>query len=156
MRRNLQVSPSNRRITPININRKTQGDPPGSRERSDLPMKITHLLVALMICLACTGCKKLVHVVIVNRYASDVVLIEDQGPVLRIVAGGSGVYPSDLQTGQKFEFELKGGRRLTHTVTDVRKRMGDGKAVYVIDLDPASKSGAGDDKFPAFEKDFEK
>jgi len=116
-------------------------------------MKITHLLVALIICLACTGCQKIVHVVVVNRYASDVVVIEEHGPVLRVVAGGTGVIPRSLRAGEKFEFELEGGRRLTHTVTDVRKRMGEGKDVYIIDLDPASKSGAGDDKFPAFVAD---
>lgn len=109
-----------------------------------------------MICLACTGCQKVVHVVVVNRYASDVVVIEEQGPVLRVVAGGTGVFLRSLRSGEKFEFELKGGRRLTHTVTDIRKRMGEGKEVYVIDLDPASKAGAGDDKYPAFIADFEK
>ncbi|MCC7435799.1 MAG: hypothetical protein IT363_14020 [Methanoregulaceae archaeon] len=76
--------------------------------------------------------------------------------MLRVVGGGTGVFLRSLRSGETFEFELKGGRRLTHTVTDVRKRMGDGKEVYIIDLDPASKSGAGDDKFPAFVADFVK
>lgn len=124
--------------------------------RSHLLMKIKHLLVVLLIGLACIGCKKQFHVVIVNRYATEAVLVEEEGPVLRVPPNGTGVLLRDLRAGQKFAFELAGGRRLTHTVNDIKKRMGEGKEAYIIDLDPASKAGAGDDRYPAFVTDFVK
>ena len=115
-----------------------------------------HLLVAMIIFLTCIGCKKQFHLVVVNRYATEVVFVEEGVPVLRVPQNGTGVLLRDLRAGQKFVFELPGGRRLTHTVSDIRKRMGEGKEAYIIDLDPASKAGAGDDRYPAFVTDLVK
>jgi hypothetical protein len=108
------------------------------------------LVLALCLFLA-VGCQKQVHVV--NRYSSNVVLMEEHGPALRVSAGGTGVLLRAIRTDQKFEFELQRGRKLTHRVRDIKKRMGEGKDVYIIDLDPASKDGAGNDCFPAFVTD---
>ncbi len=103
-----------------------------------------------------TACQKQVHVVIVNRYSVDVVLIEEQGPVLRVAAGGTGVLLRAIRTDQKFVFEKQGGGKFTHRVSEIKKRIREGKDVYIIDLDPTSKDGAGNDRFPTFVTDLTK
>ncbi|MCC7433329.1 MAG: hypothetical protein IT363_01495 [Methanoregulaceae archaeon] len=128
--------------------RATMAERAASRPRRH-PKKPVSLLLLLLCSFWGAGCEKLVHVIIVNRYPTEVVYVEEQMPSLRIVAGGTGVLLRSIRDQKKFVFELQGGKRVTHVVSDIEKRKGAGTDAYIIDLDPASKDGAGNDKFPA-------
>lgn len=111
-------------------------------------MKWQHILLAGLCLVACCGCDKQFHIIIVNRYPTDVVFVEEVGAGLRIPAGGTGLLYRTIQNGKKFNFDVPGKGRITHEVSEIGKRLRDGIDDYVIDLDPASKGGAGQDKFP--------
>lgn len=98
--------------------------------------------------LSCTGCDKQFGILIVNRYPSEVVFVEESGSQLRIPAGGTGLIYRTMRNGKKFNFDLPGKGRVTHEVREMSKQIRDGIDDYVIDLEPTSQGGAGQDKYP--------
>lgn len=110
-------------------------------------MLIRNAVVAVAILVPLSGCRKVYNVVIVNRYPDAIYWIQADGPKVLVPKNGVTVLVRSLEVGERFKFEVASGQHVEHEVESIVFNAGSGD-VYVIDMDPLSKDGAGSGRSP--------